>query len=231
MVAPKIPRTRYSLFAVLFGGTIALFLWQCVGLDVSTTVLGIGLAFDILGALILAVPDIPSVHQQFYSGKLNEGLNTLSLLGDNITHRTLIEPNTDKELRDGLSVFEPSEYEGSNKKSINQWVEDEGARRIGIDEPNVEGFYEFVETFTEEGYDIEMDNVYGVKSYRENGSVKYVFMRDENGVMKKEGPFNYELAIRRIENYEDKLEARFRRFGLSILIIGFIFQGISLFLP
>jgi hypothetical protein len=231
MVAPKFPKTGLCIPITIFGAWLVLFIWGFIGGGLNTTALTIGLLFDISGASILAIPDIPSVHRRFFSGKVKVALDTLSTEQDNIFTHYLVESGTEDRLIDRILKFKPSEYEESSKQTVDNWIDNSDTDVYRNSESNTEGFCEFMEIFNKK-WDIDnMSNIYGIKSYQSNNSSKYAFVTVENGSMGMIGPLNYAVSIRPIENKLNDFESRFRRFGLALLIIGFLFQIMSAVLP
>jgi len=230
MIAPRVPKASYSIVFALFGGLAVWFLWVCRGWSLSTGFLGIGLVLDILGAFVLAIPDLPSVHRHFFSGKLKTALNHLRFKTEGSAANQLAAPDTDERLLDALVIVEDAKH-----TRVHELLQNPRHKVIRESDPSSEGFYELREAFKETESNREAaeswDDVYGFKVFEGNRGIKSITMREVDGKPRKhkEGPFHFNYTP--VEEYLNNLVARFRRLGFILLMIGFIFQGFSLAFP
>lgn len=197
----KPPKTRWVGGAVvLLGLPVCLFAVRTTYPQRNLILVGLGL--DVLGALVLAIPDVHLVSQYFYTGRLRHGLLTAN----------------DKE----------SGYSGLSDPNSSGFA---GAA-------NSEGFFEVIETMSdlyddralgedEEWKDISLlmpisktkQEIDGDSS--EVAERKFVaFDDDNNRLITVDAVVLLSAIRRRIE----RIEGRFRRGGLFILVSGFVVQ-------
>lgn len=230
MVAPRVPKASYSIVFTLFGGLAVWFIWACLGWSLSTGFLGLGLVLDILGAFVLAIPDLPSVHSYFFSGKLKTALNQLQFKAEGSMANQLAAPDIDERLLDALLIVEDAKH-----TTVHELLQNPRHKVIRESDPPSEGFYELREAFKETESNREAaeswDGVYGFKVFEGTRGIKSITMRVEDGEPRKhkEGPFYFMYTP--VEEYLDDLVARFRRLGFILLMIGFVFQGLSIAFP
>jgi hypothetical protein len=219
MSNPRVPRARYSLLIIFGVGVIDIFLWSYRGWNPHNAVLAAGLFLDILGASILAIPDIPSIQGYFFSGKVRNAIEHLKLKRGE-SQSILVEPGTEDRLVDSLYIVEKVSGEPIAESSLM-----ENARGP---EPSTEGFYELREAFYEGTNDSTWHQVFGFKVYEgEEGWRTYILYNNEgNPDVKLKSSFHNpcDKIIAKLE----RSDARFRRMGLSLLIGGFLFQGFSI---
>lgn len=222
MIRTKIPQARYSPFVIIAVGISAWYIGIWIGIDGSSTILAAGLLLDILGAIILAIPDVPQFRQYFFSGKLQEALDTLKLhRGSN--EEILVEPGTSDRLIDALYIAEKVSGESIAESDLIDTV----TRNTP---PPSDGFYELRAAFKEGTNDQIWDRVYGFKAYKEDHELRTIVLYDDAGdpAVKLRGRFDNPF-----DKIEDKIQlanARFRRNGLSLLSGGFLLQGFSILL-
>lgn len=225
MTAPRSPRTRCAVFIALFGGFSALYLWLCLGWRPDTVFVGHGLVLDVIGAFVVAIPDIPSFHKHFFSGKLQTGLNQLRFESEGSAANELAALDTDERLLDALMTVE-------NARNITVDKMLDVVSVVREDDPPSEGFYEIREVFkeneTNEDVVSSWDDVYGFKVFEGERGIRSLIMMEEEGTAKVRISGTYGGVFGLIEDRVEELVARFRRFGLTLLIIGFLFQGVSL---
>lgn len=76
MTSIRPPRSRFViLFAIALFGPI---LWFAICGSLQIDLVPFGLAIDVLGAIILATPDVPQLRRTLISGKLGAAKQTLS---------------------------------------------------------------------------------------------------------------------------------------------------------
>lgn len=221
MTKPKLPKARYSAVIVFVVGFIALCVWHYLGTELPDTILAAGLFLDVIGAAILAIPDIPTIHQLFFSGMVQSAVDHLEPKWT-ARESVLIEPETDEIFVDSLYIVEDVSGEPISESELLKSV-----RRAP--EPSTEGFYELRRAFHEGTNDSLWNHVFGFKAYEDENDERRIYVlhnRDEEPEVKLKAQFDNPFAS--IKNKLRRSEARFRRMGLSLLISGFLFQGISL---
>lgn len=224
MVAPKVPKPRMALPISLFGGLCIFYLTACLGWNTSRVIQGTGISIDIIGVVILAIPDLPFLQKHFYSGKLKAALNHLRFENEGSAANILAAPNTKERLLDALYVVE-----NAKDSTVDEYLETVNVVRERS--PSSKGFYELREEFREESGDKgeAWDNVYGFKTFDGPRGSRSIVMREDNGNPNKriEGP--YPMVFEPIEERVKEHDAKIRIFGLALLLIGFLFQFLSLF--
>lgn len=217
-----------------------IFLSIYFSIRLEQAVLGIGLALDIAGAVFLAIPDVPVIHRIFFSGKLQDALDHLKGSPRDFysTHRLLISPDTNHvpavqekdEIFKVVGWIERSKTDHHSEIEVitgDQIKESIGRVSIRTEYLQDEGFNEVMEIINE----MDGDSLPDWHSWNQaiavidgtSGHDVYFFFK---GYFKTVQIYTYFYTD--IEDRIDTLEARFRRFGLALLISGFIFQGISL---
>ncbi len=79
MTKHKLPRARNSAFLIIIVGILALYLWSYLGWHLHNTILAAGLFLDVIGAIILAIPDVPLLQKCFFSGMVQRAVDHLKL--------------------------------------------------------------------------------------------------------------------------------------------------------
>ncbi|QRV14578.1 hypothetical protein JMJ58_16805 [Haloterrigena salifodinae] len=221
MTKPKLPKARYSAVIVFVVGFVALCVWHYLGTELPDTILAAGLFLDVIGAAILAIPDIPTIHQLFFSGMVQSAVDHLE---PEWTAResVLVEPETSEIFVDSLYIVEDISAEPILESELLKSV-----RRNP--EPSTEGFYELRRAFHEGTNDTLWNHVFGFKAYEDENDERRIYVlhnKYEEPDVKIKSQFDNPFAS--IKNKLRRSDARFRRMGLSLLISGFILQGISL---
>lgn len=221
MTKPKLPPARYSTVVVLLIGILALYVWPYLGWRLHDTILAAGLFLDILGAAVLAIPDIPIIHRLFFSGMVQSAVDDLELEWA-ATESVLVEPGTDEKFVDSLYIVEDVSGESIAESELLENV-------VQAPEPSTEGFYELREAFSEGTNDSLWNHVFGFKVYEDKeGDWRTCIMHDKNGEPEVKLKSRYHNPFDKIANKLRYSDARFRRMGLSLLIAGFLFQGFSI---
>ena len=221
MTKPKLPQARYSAVIVLVAGAIALCVCHYLGTKLHDTILAAGLFLDVIGAAILAIPDIPIIHQLFFSGMVQSAVDHLELEWAE-KESVLVEPGTDERFVDSLYIVGDISGEPISESDLLNNVH-------RIREPSTEGFYELRRAFYEGTNDTLWNHVFGFKACEdENNNQRIYVLHNRVGEpeVKLKGHFDNPFAS--IKNKLRRSDAQFRRMGLSLLIAGFLFQGISL---
>ncbi|MFC6863284.1 hypothetical protein ACFQGE_07400 [Halomicroarcula sp. GCM10025817] len=217
----KLPKARYSGFIVLIVVIVALITWHYSNSDLPNTILAAGLFLDVIGAAILAIPDIPAIHRLFFSGMVQSAVAHLEpdwTARDSI----LAEPGTDGVFLDSLYIVEDVSGEAISESDLLEEVPT-GPK------PSTEGFYELRDAFQEGTNDSLWNHVYGFKAYRDENDERRIYvLHNKRGEpeVKLKGAFDNPFS--KIKTMLRNADARFRRMGLSLLISGFALQGISL---
>lgn len=221
MTKPKLPQARSSTVIILVVCIIALSVRSCFGWHLRDTVLAAGLFLDVVGAAILAIPDIPTIHRYFFSGMVRKAVDHLKLergSGENI----LVEPGTDQRFIRPLYIVENVSGETIDESNLLETVS------VASD-PSSEGFYELRQAFREGTNDSLWNHVYGFKVYEdEDGYWRTYILHNKNGEPEVKLKGRFQNPFGKIEIKLRQSDARFRRMGLSLLIAGFLLQGLSI---
>ncbi|MFC6724130.1 hypothetical protein ACFQE1_07030 [Halobium palmae] len=202
-------------------GTLNFFLQWCLGWNAHTVVLGSGLLLDIVGAAILAIPDIPSIYRWFFSGKVQEAVDLLETK-PGTSQNILIEPDTNDRLIDSLYIVEEVSGEPIGESSLLDTV-------TRTSDPPTNGFYELREMFYSLTNDSLWHDVFGFKVYEdEENDIRTYILYQKDGEIGVKVKGDYYNSFNGIYKSIERSEARYRRLGLSLLISGFAFQGASL---
>lgn len=192
------PRTRFVVAVSLLLIPAAL-LYVCYRPITSDAVIVTGLLIDVVGAIVLVVPDWPALNRRFESGRLKQSQDeTLKpfpgwvVADPDLDEEHLLAPARSPTFDDLLHRIK-AQYEGSNNTS-SQIVWDD------IDSINPEE-YEFYEDDERRALHLTGG---GVDAYFELEPVQY-FVRER---------------IR-------ELDARYRRGGIYLILLGFLIQAIG----
>jgi len=90
----------------LFGILCIFYLTACLSWNASKVVQGTGISIDIIGVVVLAIPDLPFLQKHFYSGELKAALNHLRFENEGSAANLLAAPNLEERLIDALYVVE-----------------------------------------------------------------------------------------------------------------------------
>lgn len=243
MAAPRLPQTRNVLGVFLIAGVIVGFWGIYYASSASPVFQGFGLILDIIGALLLAVPDLPIIQGYLFSGKLAKGRENIAWenrpfdASELFRGTALKAPSTSKILLDGLDVA-PHGH-GSDNTTIKEYVEENGP--FGGTEFYEEGFYEIKEVLKEKyskevSYwndpdryqNVEWDRIYGFKIRESSGELYFDALKNVDGEPILEISEQAENIFIVLDEYLDYCNSKFRRTGLMILILGFSFQYFSL---
>lgn len=224
MVAPKVPKPRMALPISLFGILCIFYLTACLSWNASKVVQGTGISIDIIGVVVLAIPDLPFLQKHFYSGKLKAALNHLRFENEGSAANLLAAPNLEERLIDALYVVE-----NAKDCTVDELLDTIEVVRERT--PSNTGFYELREELRKESDNKggDWDNVYGFKTFDGQRGSRSIVMREVDGTPRKriEGP--YHMVFGPIETRVEEYDARIRILGLTLLLIGFLFQLSSLF--
>lgn len=221
-----IPPPRFDISMIIAVG-IGLILglgWWCSTIA-SNHFLLTGLSLDIAGAILLVIPHLPRLDALFETGHLREAYETLT---NEETGRFLVDPSMYAHMEDGNTDELPeifrsiqgieniSEYKGFReaKRVFSKWEH----RRGKIIEV-AQDVIAFIPTQWPSNMEFEG-----------NYSDVWINPKDPHPSMKSEGPH---ASIQKLEfaplvkEEIDEMEAKFRRCGISIIIFGFLYQGIS----
>lgn len=221
MTKPKLPQARYSVFIALVFGTIAVYVWNCLGTELPNAILAAGLLLDVIGAAILAIPDIPIIHRLFFSGMVQHAVDHLEP-GWKGEENILVEPGVDERLVDSLYIVEDVSGEAISESDLLKDVH-------RVHEPSTEGFNELRRAFHEGTNDALWNHVFGFKAYEdENGEHKIYVLHNRDGEPEVKLHGHFDNPFTSIKSKLRRSDARFRRTGLTLLIGGFLLQGISL---
>lgn len=222
MAKPKLPRARFSLIFPLCVACMIFFLWNYVGWRLQDTILAAGLSLDIIGASILAIPDIPTIHRHFFSGMVRSAVDHLELEGG-AKESILVEPDVNEKNMKSMYIVEEVSGEAVGQSDLLENV-------IQAPEPSTEGFYELRKAFYEGTNDSIWNHVFGFKVFEKEGIWRTYVMYDKGNGPKVKLKANYKNPFARVKKKLRDSDARFRRMGLSLLITGFLFQGILIFI-
>jgi hypothetical protein len=218
----KIPRSRFFLSVLPIAFLLAFAFSTYTELNSSQTFLAVGLALDIIGASILAVPDVPMIHKHFFFGKIKNSVEYLKIDRDTNYSNTLVAPGLDKDLID------ETYYYALVKNSSTRLNQIEGVIRES--DPPTENFEELRRAFqiSDERHPNSWKDVFAFKVMKNEYMTQAIALaKTDDGVTKKrDGP--YHMVFDPIETMVDELKSRYRRTGLLLLVIGFVFQGLSL---
>lgn len=197
-----IPKTRLvfvtSVGVILIGGLLSVCYYP---LSKGQVVL-LGLGIDLIGAVVLAVPDIPSLNTLFESGHLQRARETTiesfpswAIADPEVPDDSLLSNSSAPRFVDLLALLREN-YEESN------YTESE----IDWDEIDVisQGSKEF---------------------YPGDERMALILSGAEEDLY-----FELEAAKYYVDERIRKLDSRFRRNGIVLLGLGFIVQGISVFI-
>lgn len=222
----------YSLFFLLIGVLSPFILTHFLSYKLSQVLLGAGLFLDIVGAIFLVIPDVPSLHKYFFSGKLRFALDHLKNPFSNM-HSLLISPDADQV---------PIISEEGGRFTVRNWIDRSdtgridylhGGEFISLGRQDVRdgffqdiGFKEIIEMMKEIDEDWlsdgSWDDVFAIRDSMAGSKV--VFFLGDGPDQDK----HYEDFFNIVEHVVEKLESQFRRVGLTLLISGFILQAASL---
>lgn len=210
------------MFVILIVAILVQYLWSCLGWHLHDTILAAGLFLDVIGASILAIPDIPTIHRFFFSGMVRSAVDHLRL-ERGARESILVEPDTDEKFVDSLYIVEYVSGEAVAESDLLGNVARSPA-------PSSEGFYELRKAFSEGTNDQSWNQVFGFKVCKEEEEDElrtYIMYKNEGKPdIKLKAP--YHNPFDKIENKLRDSDARFRRLGLSLLVAGFLFQGIAI---
>lgn len=212
----KTPRSRLVLILLII--TLTLFNLVLVSNGWTSAGVAVGLCIDIIGAFILAIPDIPNIWIYTFSGRLNYaketldgtgrgGFSTLCRSEDLPTGR---ETNTGfLELLEVISPIDQSKL-GNHTRSVYFVKDDVDADEIA----RIEVGSSQDPALSEDLPDAEITGYKGWKSEVATPSTAAFFY-----------PKN--LIDKSVNSQIKKYTARIRRLGLSLLIVGFVQQFIT----
>jgi hypothetical protein len=196
----KPPKTRW-VGAVLIVLIALLFVVQGWGGFFEEQITVAGLILDIVGAFILAVPDIPRIYRHFVPGRVGEVMNLLSLkLGKGSVRSSKAEHDLDAEPSDkSFYTFRNAIARAQSRISSKQgdrWRETE-------------------QILKQEDFTKTSSDKLWLKGYRAGV---------HPGLTEPEIRVGYEHMMDVLEADRQKLEARFRRSGILVLVVGFSLQ-------
>ncbi|WP_256299903.1 hypothetical protein [Haloarchaeobius salinus] len=194
------PNPENVLLLVLIG--VAVVDVALVTTDSLGTLLAVGLILDIIGAAVLAIPDIPSLRRYTLAG----GLRTKR-----------------RELRDMSTVFRPV-------WSAKEGVETGGLYRSDVENPSPDGEIRFErlravieDEIPDDDWDLYWEDVVKFEhdSAQEDPFGPYICAIDSD---KREEKIGRNLVSDILREREEKEHGKARRIGLSLLIFGFLHQ-------
>jgi hypothetical protein len=168
----------------------------------------VGLLIDILGAVILAIPDVPLIWNRTYSGRLNKGFEELS---KSFGVAVLYEPEMAEELN-----FPDDDHIGFDEILVTL----RDTIYLDASDPN---------SPIQSAPDIEWQDVYRMGigiAESEPHDTELIFY---NSAMEEEYSMGSDGSMWIIEQMIDRQKRRIRRAGLALLIIGFTQQLLPVF--
>lgn len=216
--APMVPRVRVVLVPLL--SMIALVdIFSLFHVGIKPWLLPLGLSVDILGAIILATPDVPFIWNRFYAGKITQALERLEDFWRPpiVMHSPSVDDNDDS-VNDIYST-------GFNEILDALRLKNEVVERAGTPMPSPvsdiewEKIVRFTFNKVELEHKLEED---GVETKEEERFVMYG--PDKND---EHGHVNADWARSVLDDIVTSQERRTRRLGLGILIIGFTQQLVA----
>lgn len=205
--APRFPPTRALILPLLLILGFVDVLIYCTG-NWPDWVQPIGLVTDIIGATVLAIPDVPVLWRRLYSGRLNQAYEQLT---SRFGVLTMYHPQYSKD-----NDFPKSDYVGFGetvatiRDSINLQA---SSNLAGIDEvPDVDW---------EKSYRI------GRAKSEETGEDELIFYNVDG---EEEFSLESDWPLSLLERMISQQKRRIRRCGLAILVIGFIQQLLPFFI-
>lgn len=195
------PKTRW-VGAVLIVLIASLFVVRGVWGDLSEEqITVVGLILDIVGAFILAVPDIPRIYRHFVPGRVGEVMNLLSLkLGKGSVRSSKAEHDLDAE---------PSD------KSFYTFRNAIARTQARISSKQGDRWRETEQILKQEDFTKTSSDKFWLKGYRAGV---------HPGLTEPEIKVGYEHMMDVLEADRQNLEARFRRNGVLVLVVGFSLQ-------
>lgn len=180
-----------------------------------------GLLIDVLGATILAIPDIPNIWRYTYSGRLNYAKETLDRTGRG-GFSTLCRPGdspTERETTTGflelLDVISPIDQSKLGRHTHSLYFAEDDLSHDEIARIEV-GSSQDITLFE----DLPSTETAGYKGWKSGIATpsSAVFFYPKN------------LIDKSVNSQIKKYRARIRRIGLSVLIIGFLQQFVFMML-
>ncbi len=199
--APRFPPARtFVLPLLLILGFVDVLIY-CTG-DWPNWVQPIGLATDIVGATVLAIPDVPIIWRRLFSGRLDQAYHQLT---SRFGVLTMYHPKIGKDKH-----FPESDYIGFDETIAT--IRDTIQLQASSDNPGIT-----------EVPDIDWENIPRIARAKseDTGEDALIFYNTE---MEEAYSIGSDWPLSLLERMIDKQKQRIRRCGLMILIIGFIQQ-------
>lgn len=201
------PRTKMAALPVLFLAIVG----TCIALNTSrpyTNLTILGLFLDIIGAVILSIPDLKIISRQFYGGRLRQALMTLQQ--EKYGYSSLSPPEWKeggfRSMVDSTGFWEVVDvmsqiYDDSSLSKGKTW--NDISNLTAVENPTAS------EHTTEKLTPTSLAIV-GI----DNGGTEVIVA-------------DAELVMSRIQKVIEEFNGRFRRVGVLLLVVGFSLQILS----